>query len=284
MSDELRARVLRRRDSEAFRQAITADKDPSPPVRVVLGDISHTGALVYLQHAAGNGAVSHAIQRQVTKAPIQTLEPEIRPGNGTTAELRAERERLERERATLHVSTIDVESEIRYYRYTALISRLDVLLAERGNSTLTDADVSLVFDGATLSISGSPIDVWTAVSGHPSAGGAFDYSPARQKMKDVGPIPAGIYWLDPSQLVDLSERWLYSWLYETAWGTHRITIHPFDTTHTFGRGGFFIHGGTTPGSAGCIDLTTSMASFARQLAATPPGRKVKLTVKYPVTH
>jgi hypothetical protein len=79
----------------------------------------------------------------------------------------------------------------------------------------------------------------------------------------------------------LSERWFYSWRYEDAWGSHRITIHPFDTTHTFGRGGFFIHGGTTPGSAGCIDLTAGISSFARALGALPPRTKVKLTVRYP---
>ena len=40
-------------------------------------------------------------------------------GDGTTAELRAERERLERERANLHVSTIEPETERRYNRYTS---------------------------------------------------------------------------------------------------------------------------------------------------------------------
>ena len=93
--------------------------------------------------------------------------------------------------------------------------------------------------------------------------------------------PRRRYWLDPSQLVDLRERWLYSIRYETAWGTHRITIHPFDSTHTFGRGGFFIHGGTSAGSAGCIDLVDQMADFARRLGATPPNTKVKLTVAFP---
>ena len=42
-----------------------------------------------------------------------------------------------------------------------------------------------------------------------------------------------------------------------------MTVHPRPTTTTHGRGGFFIHGGENWGSAGCIDLTYGMASFAK---------------------
>lgn len=38
------------------------------------------------------------------------------------------------------------------------------------------------------------------------------------------------------------------------WGDWRITLSPLSTTDTMGRSGFFIHGGSTPGSAGCIDI------------------------------
>jgi len=44
-------------------------------------------------------------------------------------------------------------------------------------------------------------------------------------------------------------------------GNYRITLRVFPGTITHGRGGFFIHGGTRPGSAGCIDLTSAMDSF-----------------------
>ena len=150
-----------------------------------------------------------------------------------------------------------------------------------GNSTLTDATVELTFYGHYLNLSGDGINIsWPAVSGRPDARGGFDYSPERQRQQNVGPIPEGDYWLDPRQLKDLREKWFYERYYESGWGTHRITIHPFDTTRTFGRGGFFIHGGTAPGSAGCIDLTSNMAAVAAYLATTPPGRKVVLHVRY----
>lgn len=38
-----------------------------------------------------------------------------------------------------------------------------------------------------------------------------------------------------------------------AWGTERVALVP-KSTLTNGRDNFFIHGGLTPGSAGCIDL------------------------------
>ena len=111
-------------------------------------------------------------------------------------------------------------------------------------------------------------------------GGSFDYSPQRQRDQGEGPLPEGDYWVDPRQLANLQERFLYSFRFEDSWGTHRLTIHPFDSTHTFGRGGFFIHGGTAPGSRGCIDLTSNMADFANWIARIPRGQKVKLHVDY----
>lgn len=38
------------------------------------------------------------------------------------------------------------------------------------------------------------------------------------------------------------------------WGDYRVPLHPNDGANTFGRDGFFMHGGDDPGSAGCIDV------------------------------
>jgi hypothetical protein len=251
------------------------------------GGVTGPNITLLLQRSVGNAAVAQLLRSYgspslpVQRQPVGTARggPQIMAGDGTTPELKAELDRLVAERSALHVSTIEPETELRYNQYTSSISRLRVLLAERGDSTLPDSDVELTFDGSNLDTSSG--QAWAAVSGRPDASGGFDYSPARQRQQDLGPIPAGTYWLDPEQLVNLSERWLYSWRYESAWGTHRITIHPFGSTRTFGRGGFFIHGGTSPGSAGCIDLTTGMASFARTLGSIPRPAKVKLNVRYP---
>ena len=66
---------------------------------------------------------------------------------------------------------------------------------------------------------------------------------------------------------------------ESAGGSHRITIHPYDDTATYGRGGFFIHGGAEAGSAGCIDLTSRMSDLAELIRGYP--EPVQLTVQYP---
>ncbi len=153
--------------------------------------------------------------------------------------------------------------------------------------------LSLRFDGRHLRMTGgSQSYSYRGVSGKPQDG-RFDYSQARQKIANVGPIPNGVYWIRPDELDDnLINTWL-SDDFAAAWGRYRISIHPFTTTETFGRGGFFIHGGATRGSAGCIDLTSAMPSFVADLrseiAAThprghrvPPSRcQIHLTVAYP---
>lgn len=253
----------------------------------VLGSAVRHGDALALQRTAGNAAVAQLmtsgmpppiiVQRQATQ--VTRRGPQIVPGDGTTAELLAERDRLISEQRTMHVSAIEPETEMRHNGYVMSIDRLELLLAERGSSSLPEADFELTFDGTTLATSVGLS--WPAVSGRRDESGRFDYLPSRQRIANVGPIPAGTYWLDPAQLVNLSNRWFYSWRYETAWGTDRITIHPLDATRTFGRGGFFIHGGTSAGSAGCVDLTSGMASFARMIGALPGRAHVKLYVQYP---
>ncbi len=217
--------------------------------------------------------------------PPETLivqrQPEIRVSAGTTSELRSELARLRAERERASGGERD--------RYDEVINRLQVYIAERGNSTLGDCAVRLQFDGRRLTMNGpihtgrvdTPSLSFAAVSGKPNAHGDFDYSPSRQHVPREGPIPEGTYWLDPDQMEDLWLEGLVSGRFERAWGSHRITIHPFDATATFGRGGFFIHGGAEAGSAGCIDLTGHMEQFAVALGNSIDGRcKVKLDVRY----
>jgi len=59
-------------------------------------------------------------------------------------------------------------------------------------------------------------------------------------------------------------RW-YNLASRAAWGDYRLTIHVMPGTRTFGRGGFFIHGGTHAGSAGCINLHSGMENFVREI-------------------
>jgi hypothetical protein len=144
-----------------------------------------------------------------------------------------------------------------------------------------DARASLGFDGTTLTFRAKGVYSCPAASGE-RIGGAFKYTPDAQREGGKGPIPEGTYWIRPD------EMWNNSWFHvlarRSSWGNHRITIHPFSTTETFGRGGFFIHGGDVLGSRGCIDLTFHMDRFFNDLKAELgglPGCQIQLIVKYP---
>lgn len=137
---------------------------------------------------------------------------------------------------------------------------------ERYNPTLRRCgSLQLKFDGKSLTMTGGKKAYeYRAVSGKPRPDGTFEYSQDRQRVRDAGPVPEGVYWVRPDEL------WENSWYKRgstDAWGDYRLTIHPFTTTATFGRGGFFIHGGKYWGSAGCIDLTSGMNDFVKDLKA-----------------
>lgn len=141
--------------------------------------------------------------------------------------------------------------------------------------------LSIHFDGHMLVLRHSRLQYsWAAVSGKADAQGRFGYSPDRQRKKGEGPIPAGEYWINPSEMW---ERPWYGFGMEAPWGNYRVTLHVLPGTQTHGRGGFFIHGGTTAGSAGCIDLTSGMDRFVRRLRsllARNPDCYVPVRVRY----
>lgn len=150
--------------------------------------------------------------------------------------------------------------------------------------TCARAVMALLFDGATLSASGTKAAfVFPAVSGKRDEYGKFDYSLERQKVPFKGPIPEGSYWVQPSQMWE--NNWFKSLVRSprSAWGNFRLTIHPHPGTQTYGRGGFFIHGGSVPGSAGCIDLAADIDRFVEHLTRELEGLPecyIPLTVRY----
>jgi hypothetical protein len=121
---------------------------------------------------------------------------------------------------------------------------------------------------------------YRAVSGQPGEKGTFDYSVKRQRESSIGPIPPGRYWVQPSQM--WTNRW-FNIAPRDAWGDHRLTIHVWPGTDTYGRGGFFIHGGAHTGSAGCINLRAAMEEFVADLQAATNNSSncyIPLTVQY----
>lgn len=123
----------------------------------------------------------------------------------------------------------------------------------------------------TWSFDGAKLEGWEAVSGLPVKETEtkhklwdetliiyvdllFDYTTARQQVKDAGPIPQGSYWFDVCKGRNIrSSPWSHG-VKRGAWGAHSWSLHPPAGTNTYGRSGFFIHGGQRWGSKGCIDV------------------------------
>jgi RHS repeat-associated protein len=85
--------------------------------------------------------------------------------------------------------------------------------------------------------------------------GYYRYTTGREGVTDPsvpwkGPIPPGKYTFDPRQITEGGV--LRNLLGD--WGKYRVPLVPDPSTETFGRSGFFLHGGKEPGSAGCIDV------------------------------
>lgn len=142
------------------------------------------------------------------------------------------------------------------------------------------------FDGKTLTIyqNGKVVASWNAVSGKPGY-----QSPEYQNLKDKGTIPAGIYVARQSELqfykdISWGDRQrsaigFGTWRGGTdSWGNSRVWLDASKDTNTYGRSGFSIHGGAVPGSAGCIDLTSSMDDFTKWFENN--GHDLIINVKY----
>lgn len=145
------------------------------------------------------------------------------------------------------------------------------------------------FDGKTLTIyqGGKPVMSWEAVSGKPGY-----QSPEYQNLKNVGPIPEGIYVARQEKLQYMSPvDWAIGWSRvfgdnwggkwpgsSVSWGASRVWLEPSKGTDTFGRDKFSIHGGLVPGSAGCIDMTGQINAFTSWLEST--GNDLLVYVKY----
>jgi hypothetical protein len=68
-----------------------------------------------------------------------------------------------------------------------------------------------------------------------------------------------------------------------SWGNYRAPITPTGGQKMYGRGSFYLHGGSLRGSHGCIDLTDDIEDFAKFFGvwtSTTKKKKIPLTVKY----
>ncbi len=156
-------------------------------------------------------------------------------------------------------------------------------------------NISLYFDGNRLHIidksTGRGVYNTIAYSGR----GDGMNNPASQNQKSIGPIPQGNYSFQMSNIQTIStldnvagsvggllgQKW-GGWPGGTySWGDTRVFLTPSEYTNTYGRGGFSIHGGYSPGSAGCIDLVGNNNAFFNALQNATGGQNlVILRVRY----
>ena len=138
-----------------------------------------------------------------------------------------------------------------------------------------------VFDGYWLILYddyGRESDRTMAVSGQPGL------TPLDSGLSNKGPIPEGEYEIDPGEIGHYTESTLDDWFgggytdSTDGWGYRRASLHPVGSTNTLGRSGFFLHGGTYFGSAGCIDIGHAEVKWLDRIKSG--GKKVKVYVKY----
>ncbi len=138
-----------------------------------------------------------------------------------------------------------------------------------------------VFDGYWLIMYddyGRELDRTMAASGQPGT------TPLDTGLSNKGPLPEGEYEIDPGEIGHYTTSTLDDWFNGgytgsiDGWGNRRASLHPVNGTNTKGRSGFFLHGGTYFGSAGCIDIGHAEVKWLDRIKAG--GKKVKVYVKY----
>lgn len=148
-----------------------------------------------------------------------------------------------------------------------------------GNGAMTGAfsrafNDELHFNGKKLKWvddDGNTVEEWDAVSGAPGT------TSEDQGVSDRGPIPEGEWTVDPEN--SNYDKWYkLGWGDNDSWGDVRTIIEPNAGTDTFGRDQMYMHGGTIPGSIGCVDLTIHNNAFHNMLQDY--GEPINLNVNY----
>jgi RHS repeat-associated protein len=99
-----------------------------------------------------------------------------------------------------------------------------------------------------------------------SGRGEFMNKKKCENTKNKGPIPSGDYKINSNELSSPNIIHKIIRRFSGDWGDWRVPLHPLIHLNN-GRDNFFLHGGDTPGSAGCIDVAGGLFgdSFTDQL-------------------
>lgn len=144
------------------------------------------------------------------------------------------------------------------------------------NKSQSDEDVRIIYDGTKVKVVNSKGEVLyehSATSGK----GKHMNNPKSQHIQNEGPIPEGIYSFKTSDWNAQSPlRQLYNIIRGNGdWGDYNVRLEPI--TYKGNRHSFYLHGGSYPGSAGCIDANSGISQI-RDL--TLSQEQVKVIVRY----
>ena len=159
-----------------------------------------------------------------------------------------------------------------------------IINARRENSKLREQRLFLLFNGRYLlssdgkllldAVSGQPVSEKTTVNWKTMFGGdetvvrEFDYSYSRQGIRNRGGIPWGLYHIEAKEERSAKTSPWSHIIKSRGWGNYAWTLHPDEDTDIRQRDGFFLHGGSDFGSAGCIDLQEGETKFQKYFVST----------------
>lgn len=136
--------------------------------------------------------------------------------------------------------------------------------------------VTVTYDGEFVRVvdkNGNVLYEGLATSGK----GKYMNDPNAQNEQNLGPIPEGEYFFDSNNWnYQTPIRQLYNILARNGdWGFYNVKLTPVSYTGT--RHSFYLHGGSYPGSAGCIDAGRNITKIQ---TLTANQGKVPVIVKY----
>lgn len=165
----------------------------------------------------------------------------------------------------------DINGEWMYFEGVDELNQ--TVVDDKGNSTETRVqglESLTTFDGTTLTYYGTDgqVSEFEARAGRLDASG--NTQPELQDQVDIGPIPEGTWSFNPQEIQQFSDLGAWDRFKSifggsawpggaSSWGDERVWLNP--ETYNGPRDNFTIHGGSSFGSRGCIDLAQSGPKF-----------------------
>ena len=166
-----------------------------------------------------------------------------------------------------------------------------------GNSqAILSKDYYGLFDGFKFTVyyKNKPYLSWDAVSGRGKTPTdehrTICQRPKYQACKNVGPTPAGRYYINQNEVERLDNFVCKN--YESctnfnaeaqqraSYGPSRVLLRPYFQNQTYSRDQMYIHGGDYAGSAGCIDLVKNINEFMDWFENQPEFTTMEIWVDY----